>query len=631
MNSGRSSPSVQLLGHLADELRRHAPFAQMAPADVQAFLEAARQTYYAPGETILQPADGPVRRLLYVRRGAVNARHGVAELSQGGIHLTQGDIFPADAVVAQRPVSATYEAQEDCFCLEVDAEMARDLARRSPIWADFLVQRVQQLLELSRRALQAEQGAHALAEQALEAPLSQLPRKTPVACGSDTPLVEALQLMLDRRVGSVLVLDDSGKAAGILTQHDVLKRVALWRPPDGALVASVMSSPVHTLDITSTAQDAALAMLRHGVRHLPLTENGRVVSIVSERDLFALQRQSLGHIGSAIRAASGRADLATAAGEIRGLARQLMAQGLSARALTELISHLNDRLTERLVQITAAAHGLDMAQACWLVFGSEARSEQTIATDQDNGLVFVSEKPELDRPKWLAMALEVNRALDACGYPLCKGQVMASNPECCLTPEEWTLRFARWMEQGAPKDLLKASIYFDLRALCGNTELVPALQEFVSRRAQELPRFRKQLADNAMGLRPALNWRGAIDAQHEGRAAWVDLKLGGTMVFVDAARLFALAHGVMATGTRQRLQEAGAAMKVPATEIESWVSAFEVLQMLRLRQQVGPEADPDHPNRIDEHKLGAIDRRLLKEALQVARMLQQRLELDYAQ
>ena len=52
-------------------------------------------------------------------------------------------------------------------------------------------------------------------------------------------------------------------------------------------------------------------------------------------------------------------------------------------------------------------------QACWLAFGSEGRGEQTIATDQDNGLLFVSDDPERDRPRWLAFALEVNQALDA--------------------------------------------------------------------------------------------------------------------------------------------------------------------------------------------------------------------------
>jgi CBS domain-containing protein len=624
------TPSRGLVDPLAAELRRHEPFAQMSTADVAAFVAAAAQTYHAPGETVASPADGPAPRLFFVRRGAVGARGGIADFAEGGIHYEAGDLFPAAAVAGARAVTATYEASDDLFCLSVDAAFARELATRSAPWADFLARRAQRLLALSRAALQAEQGAAALAEQSLEAPLAQLPRKPPVAVAPGTPLVQALKLMHERRVGSVLVMDDAGQALGILTRHDVLERVALARPADDTPIERVASAPVATLPIERSAQDAALTMSRLGVRHLPLTENGRVVSIVSERDLFGLQRLSLKHVGRRIRGADDRASLVAAAAEIRRFARHLMAQGLGARTLTAMLSHLNDLLTERLLELTAREHGLDLGRACWLAFGSEGRSEQTIATDQDNGLVLADDVDAHEHARWLALGRAVNVALDECGYPLCKGGIMAGNPECCLTVSGWTARFEQWMDAGAPEDLLKASIYFDLRALAGAKALAAPLRETIARRAMELPRFRKQLADNALRAGPALNWRGALAPTEEGEAAWIDLKLGGTAVFVDAARLFALAHGVTETGTRERLMAVAAPMHVPADELEGWTGAFEVLQMLRLRQQVRDDADVAAPNRVDIHRLGPIDRRLLKEALRVARALQQRIELDYA-
>ena len=71
MNPSPSIPSASLAQNLCDELRCFAPFAEMALADVEAFVLLARQSYYAPGETLLQPADGPVARLLFLRRGSV--------------------------------------------------------------------------------------------------------------------------------------------------------------------------------------------------------------------------------------------------------------------------------------------------------------------------------------------------------------------------------------------------------------------------------------------------------------------------------------------------------------------------------------------------------------------------------
>ena len=481
-------------------------------------------------------------------------------------------------------------------------------------------------LAASQRALQASYASRLLEEQSLEAPLRTLAQRQPVAVNADAPVGQALRLMHERHVGSVLVLGGDGAAQGILTQHDVLDRVALAQLPAHTPIRDVMSQPVHTLTADHTAQDAALLMSRHGIRHLPVTEGGKVVGIVSQRDLFAMQRLSLKHVSLAIRAARDLEPLRAAAQSIRELARHLLGQGVAARQLTELISHLNDVLTEHLVGLVAAETGMDLGHACWLAFGSEGRSEQTIATDQDNGLVFASDDAASERAAWLAFARRINDALDFCGYPLCRGNVMASNPECCLTADEWRERFSHWMEHGAPQDLLAASIYFDLRPIAGRAELAAPLREFVTHHAQKLPRFMKQLAENALSHGPPLTWLGGIDGPG------IDLKMQGTALFVDAARLLALAHGVPLTNTRRRFEALAAEGKVPAAEAEVWIGAFEFLQMLRLRVQIDAPARKAHaaqPNLLDTRELNELDRHVLKQVLRVARQLQQRVELDY--
>ena len=471
-------------------------------------------------------------------------------------------------------------------------------------------------------ALRFAYASQTLAEQALATPLHDLARREVVAVRPDTPLSQALATMFERRIGSMLVLDDAGAAKGILTRHDILGRVTLPGRSLAEPISSVMTTPVITIEGSGTAQDAALTMSRHGFRHLPVTEQGRVVGIVSERDVFAMQRLSLEQVASAIRAAQDARALAAVALDIRRLAGNLLAQGVGARQLTELISHLNDVLTERLVQLVAADCGLDLNRACWLSFGSEGRSEQTIATDQDNGLVFESDDPARDRPAWLAFGRRVNDALDACGYPLCRGNVMASNPDCCLTAGEWRARFRDWIDHGAPQDLLAASIYFDFRPLAGRAELVLPMRELVVDAAPRVPRFIKQMAENALSHRSPLAWHGGIDGSR------VDLKLQGTVIFVDGARLYALAHGVAQTSTRRRFLALAAAGKLDAHEVEDWIGGFEFLQLLRLRTQL-ERSDADNPNLLAVESLNDIDKRVLRETLRVARRLQQRMELDY--
>ncbi len=76
---------------------------------------AASQLYFAPGEVVLDPSSGPVQALLYVRRGSLSGRRGVADTT-GPIEYVAGDLFPVGALLASRAVTATYTTNEDSFC-----------------------------------------------------------------------------------------------------------------------------------------------------------------------------------------------------------------------------------------------------------------------------------------------------------------------------------------------------------------------------------------------------------------------------------------------------------------------------------------------------------------------------------
>lgn len=486
-------------------------------------------------------------------------------------------------------------------------------------------------LLLSRAALPVAYASQVLAEQSLETPLTQWCHKAPVSCSPQTPLRDALTQMHRQRIGAMLVIDPSGVPQGILTRHDILGRVTLAQIPLSTPMAQVMMQPVHTLSDGHTAQDAALLMSTHGIRHVPVTRGGRAVGIVCERDLFALQRLSLKQVSASMRNAPDVDTLKVVAHDIRRFVRGLLGQGVQARQLTALISHLNDVLTSRLVEIKAAEHGLDLQDFCWIALGSEGRGEQTIATDQDNALIVAAsvDGTAPDKARLLAFAREVNEALDACGYPLCKGRIMAGNPACCLSLHEWQQRFVQWIDQGSPADLLNASIYFDFRALAGHAPLSARLRDFVTQRAAGNPRFLRQLGVNGLSHALPLNWLGQIDTTTVEGQETLDLKRQGTAIFVDVARLYALARGVTATGTRARFEAIGPLLGVPAHEHLAWVCGFEFLQMLRLRAQLDGTTVGDNANRIAVSELNDIDRRILKETLRVARALQQRVKLDY--
>ncbi|MHB8668064.1 MAG: DUF294 nucleotidyltransferase-like domain-containing protein [Burkholderiales bacterium] len=469
-------------------------------------------------------------------------------------------------------------------------------------------------------------------QQTLALPLRALIRNQPVVCGENQSAREAGAIMHQRGVGSVVVLDAESRPMGIFSERDLVAAVA--RDLDRRPVADFMTRAPIALPAHAFAYEAALAMTANRIRHVLVTDDAKLIGVVSERDLFSLQRLGLGELTTEIRLAGEIATLQRIAAEIGKLTRLLVDQGVAAEQLTLYVSVLNDRLCQRVIELVRKRHQWEQVSWCWLGFGSEGRLEQTFSTDQDNGIIFLAHDgadPADVRSRLLPFAREVNEALDACGFRWCRGNVMASNPALCLSAEEWRAKMGGWLTNWEPQALLEASIYFDFRALYGDAGLAAGLRDWVLRRTPAYPSFLRQMAQNALQARPALGTlRDFVTEDAPNAPHSIDLKVYGARLFVDAARIYALAQGLPQTNTVERLRAAGAGTRMSPAEIEATVDAFLAIQQMRLRSQASQEAlAEDSANRIDPDKLNELQRNILKESLRLARKLQQRLALDY--
>lgn len=471
-------------------------------------------------------------------------------------------------------------------------------------------------------------------DTSLAAPLHSLIRRPPVSCPRGTPVREVLAVMDAQRIGSMVVVDDAQSPVGVFTLHDVLSRVAVPRLDQDRSIDEVMTANPATLRSEQLAQDAALLMAGKGFGHVVVVDQGQLSGVLSERDLFALQRIGVVNLSRSISQAPDIAALRRLGGDIHRLADQMLAQGASVEQLTQLIATMNDLLTVRVIEL-CMAQGPRLPAFTWLAFGSEGRQEQTLRTDQDNGIVFAvpaGATAQGVREALLPVAWRINEALASCGFELCPGHIMASNPECCLSLDEWRQRFAQWIEQGTPDHLLRASIFFDLRPLWGDPAPAEALRDFVMEKVPKNPRFRRQMAANALRAEPPLGLIQGFALSGIGeRAGTIDLKMNGTTPFVDGARILALACGVRETNTLARLRGCAARKAIPADEAAAWCDAFAfiLLQRTRTHQAQHRAGRQSADNRLDPDDLNELDRRILKEVFRQARKLQSRLKLDY--
>lgn len=116
--------------------------------------------------------------------------------------------------------------------------------------------------------------------------VAQVMRKELKKIAHDASVKDAAKRMRDERVGSLLV--EKGKnLVGILTETDVVRRaVAEGADLGKTMVQSIMTAPIVTIESIRTVQDAHDMMGDLGVRHLGVTEGGKLVGLVSVRDLL---------------------------------------------------------------------------------------------------------------------------------------------------------------------------------------------------------------------------------------------------------------------------------------------------------------------------------------------------------
>jgi CBS domain-containing protein len=467
-----------------------------------------------------------------------------------------------------------------------------------------------------------------------QAPLRTLAHRHPLVVPPGTTLRETLYRISQGPEDAAVIADPaSGLPLGLITLRGMLHVISFEGGDlDDPVVAHMIGAPL-TIAADAPAHRAKVLMAKKGARHLLLTEpDGRLFGLVGQADLLGLRAGGADALVESIGAARDLDAMIVAADQVRRRGAELFHSGMGVEALCQWMSGLNDLIAMRVIEIMEDEFDLPAVPWCWLVFGSEGRLEQTFATDQDNGLIFVPPDPsagEALRGAFLPFAQAVNQALHHCGFERCRGNVMAGNPDWCLSMDEWRSRFAGWLDVPEPEALLHGTIFFDFRPLYGTFEPVDRLRTWLMGEAPHQSRFLRALATQAVDISVPLGWAGQFtydrnrDFPHT-----IDLKLQGARLFMDPARVWALQHGIWATNTAERLRAAGSAVGRSSADTAAEVEAFHLIQRFRIQQQIRTR-DADSVNRLDPDDLNELHRLMLKEAFKQAKRLQLRLRQQY--
>lgn len=591
-------------------LARHPPFRGLETGALGRLADAASLATVPAGAILLVEDGPPATALNVVRSGSVELLH------QGEVIdvLEPGEVFGHPSLLTGMAPSFTVRAHEPTELVLIPKDEALAALSR-PAGVGFVAQ------TLRNRLVQTGHTVHGLPTLDTVRVVDLLPERT-VNCPATMSIRSAATRMTTERVSALLV--SSGEPL-IVTDADIrAKVVAGGISPENPVLR--IAEPALVVEPTRLAVDVVVDMLDRGIDHVLVGERGVMRGIVSAADLMGLERRSPFAVRHAVLRAASVDEVVHAATQLPDLFLALVGAGLQPPEIGRVLSLQFDTITQRLLDLAVARQGPAPCAWAWLAFGSAARRELTLGSDQEHGVAYAEEGRETDE-YFAVLAADVTAGLERCGFPADANSVLATAPKWRMSSAAWQRTVEDCFRHPDRSRLVRATVTLDFRHVAGGLAIAPALVPLF-RSAPEHPDFVRRLARTATDFKPPLGFRGGLATGRGGDAppGTLDVKRGGMIPVVNVARFHALANAVTVSGTLDRLigvQELGA---LPGDEATVLREAFAIAWRIRLEHHAQRLVDRGPlDNFVDPEALSPLQRHALQDAFRAIASAQKRL------
>ncbi len=617
-------------------LKRTPPFSFLDDAVLTSIVRDIQMEFHPKGQTILHQHGAAAEHLSIIRSGAVKVFVRTNEGEEVLVdYRTSGDFFGLLSFACGDVSRDTIVAVEDTSCYLIPRETVLGLLRTNAAFSEFCFRtRLKRLVDMTEREIRDRTLLYGGGDKLLFTNvLGDLATKEVITAPEDSTIREAAEIMAEHGISSLVLLDPSGLPSGMVTDRDLRNKVVSKGRDTGGRVGDIMSVTIIKSEAGDYCFEALLKMIRYNIHHLLVVDKGDLKGIITSHDLMMLQGTSPLSVAREIEDQDTIDGLAPVSKKINKIITILVREGAKASHITRIITEINDRLVKKILEITESRLGPPPVGYCWIVYGSEGRKEQTFKTDQDNAIIY--EDPQGDGGDAAAyfsdLAVRMRDALVRCGFPTCSADYMASNPRWRQPLSVWKRYFSNWINDPTPEAILQSLIFFDFRPVHGNGMLAEQLRAFLGHEIRDKHLFLAHMAGNVVMNRPPLGLFGGFSGEKHGiHKGKFDIKINGLCPIIDAARLSALETGVYNTSTRARLAELKDRRGTASAFSGELEQAFEFLMSLRLRHQFQQREEGGEPdNFIDPRDLGAMEKRLLKEAFKLILSVQEAARKKY--
>lgn len=619
--------------------RKVPPFQFLDEQSLSLVAGSVSMDFYPKGTMILRQDGPPSEHLCVIKKGGVKVY-----ITSGGEeeiivdYRGEGDCFGILSVVGADKSRANVLAAEDTICYLVQRDLIFRLIDSNPAFTEFFLKSFfSKFIDKTYTEMQGRTTFYSGSDRLLfSTTVRDIGHSGVLTADAAITIREAARRMSESRVSSLVLLDETQRPAGIITDRDLRDKVVALGRDSGDPVSTIMSRALITVDAEDYCFEALLKMIRHNIHHLLVSDTGKLVGIITNHDFLLLQGTSPISIVKEIEGQMSIEGLAPVSRKINNVMKLLLKEGARAGNIIRIISEINDRLVRKVIELAEKRLGTPPARYSWIVYGSEGRKEQTFKTDQDNGLIWedVEGDAGTEAAAYFARLTQlVSDGLTKIGFPPCPARYMATNPEWCQPLRIWKHNVTGWVRQPNPEAMLKALVFFDFRHLYGDLSLAEELRDHLVALVDDNRLFLGHMANTIIKNVPPMGFLRDFIVEKSGvHADELNLKIKGIAPLVDIVRLFSLEHGVRETSTFERLQALKAKESRIVEYAEDIEQAFEFIMLLRIYNQIKQISTGRLPdNFMNPHDLSNLEKKSMKEAFSLTTRLQDMVIERYRQ
>ena len=578
---------------VADFLKNFPPFSFLKQRDLEIISEQITIIYKEKDSVVFAVNEDTHDSFYVVHKGAVALR---ADLQSDIMDMCdEGDIFGLRPLIANENYKMEARTYEETILYAIPISVFRPYALENKTVGNFLIE------SFASNTLNPFSKSHSrkLYGDEIEADTKLLDlqevkySKKIISCWPSTTAKEVAKIMIDKNVGAILVVEET-LPIGIITDKDLRNKIVTGEYPITTPASEIMTAPVITYPTKMTITQAQMAMMKSDISHLCITEDGttnsKAVGMLSKHDVMVSIGNNPAVLLRAIKRAKKFKKIKLIRANITQLLKGYLDQNIPMMLTSKIISELNDACTKQVITIVLKKMDTPPpVHFSWLAMGSQGRSEQLLQTDQDNALVYedvIEELAEATKKYFLDLATRINKGLFEIGYEYCPAEMMASNPNWCLSLSECKNKVHHWITNTGKNEVLLSFIFFDYSLVYGDKELVNNLSDFIFEDVKANPTFYIHLVSGALQSQsPTGFFREFLLEQDGAHKDFFNIKNRALMPLADAARVLILFHSVKSISNTVERFEKLAELEPQNSELYiSCASSYKILLRFRTNQ-----------------------------------------------